>query len=239
MPLWGTDPSSATNIPKYLSDSEDVKYNKGDAYANEHGWVMKAGSAATGNSNTSAAPEILVAISGLAGITTDGIAVQGYGPDESSLVLDSTDGTANAGDKVLLEMGGGLQFPTATQVRFVTTSHVNGTSKTMTVEISFDEEITVDGTGGTPQIVLANGQESGDTDGDATLAYTATGSTANQIRFTATNLTFSTNDVYTLGGGSQANINPNSGTITDAITGNNIDFALSHITAETITVTAS
>ena len=54
MPLWGTDPSSATNIPKYLSDSEDVKYNKGDAYANEHGWVMKAGSAATGNSNTSA-----------------------------------------------------------------------------------------------------------------------------------------------------------------------------------------
>jgi len=236
MPLWGTDPSSATNIPKYLSDSEDVKYNKGDAYANEHGWVMKAGSAATGNSNTSAAPEILVAISGLAGISTDGIAVDGSG---SSLVLDSTDGTANAGDKVLLEMGGGLQFPTATQVRFVTTSHVNGTSKTMTVEISFDEEITVDGTGGTPQIVLANGQESGDTDGDATLAYTATGSTANQLRFTATNLTFSTNDVYTLGGGSQANIDPNSGTITDAITSNNIDFALTHITAETITVTAS
>ena len=236
MPLWGTDPSSATNVPKYLSDSEDVKYNKGDAYANEHGWVMKAGSAATGNSNTSAAPEILVAISGLAGITTDGIAVDDSG---SSLVLDSTDGTANAGDKVLLEMGGGLQFPTATQVRFVTTSHVNGTSKTMTVEISFDEEITVDGTGGTPQIVLNNGQESGDTDGDATLAYTATGSTANQLRFTATNLTFSTNDVYTLGGGSQANIDPNSGTITDAITSNNIDFALSHITAETITVTAS
>ena len=236
MPLWGTDPSSATNVPKYLSDSEDVKYNKGDAYANEHGWVMKAGSAATGNSNTSAAPEILVAIGGLAGITTDGIAVDDSG---SSLVLDSTDGTANAGDKVLLEMGGGLQFPTATQVRFVTTSHVNGTSKTMTVEISFDEEITVDGTGGTPQIVLANGQESGDTDGDATLAYTATGSTANQIRFTATNLTFSTNDVYTLGGGSQANIDPNSGTITDAITSNNIDFALTHITAETITVTAS
>ena len=236
MPLWGTDPSSATNVPKYLSDSEDVKYNKGDAYANEHGWVMKAGSAATGNSRTTAAPEILVAISGLAGITTDGIAVDDSG---SSLVLDSTDGTANAGDKVLLEMGGGLQFPTATQVRFVTTSHVNGTSKTMTVEISFDEEITVDGTGGTPQIVLANGQESGDTDGDATLAYTATGSTANQLRFTATNLTFSTNDVYTLGGGSQANIDPNSGTITDAITGNNIDFALTHITAETITVTAS
>ena len=135
MPLWGTDPSSATNIQKYLSDSEDVKYNKGDAYANEHGWVMKAGSAATGNSNTSAAPEILVAISGLAGIATDGIAVDDSG---SSLVLDSTDGTANAGDKVLLEMGGGLQFPTATQVRFVTTSHTNGTSKTMTVEISFD-----------------------------------------------------------------------------------------------------
>ena len=174
MPLWGTDPSSATNIPKYLSDSEDVKYNKGDAYANEHGWVMKAGSAATGNSNTSAAPEILVAISGLAGITTDGIAVQGYGPAESSLVLDSTDGTANAGDKVLLEMGGGLQFPTATQVRFVTTSHTNGTSKTMTVEISFDEEITVDGTGGTPQIVLANGNQSTDGDGNAT-TYTSVG----------------------------------------------------------------
>ena len=40
-----------------------------DAYATNSGWVMKAGSKATGNGNTSAAPEILVAIRGLAGTT--------------------------------------------------------------------------------------------------------------------------------------------------------------------------
>ena len=109
----------------------------------------------------------------------------------------------------------------------------------MTVEITYDEGVTV---AGSPQIVIANGNQSTDGDGNATLTYTATGSTANQIRFTATNLTLSTNDVYTLGGGSQANISLNGGTISDTVRGGTNQAAsrvLTGITAETITVTAS
>ena len=205
MPLWGTSPDVATNRPKWCPTDEDAMHNRGDVYATQSGWVRKAGTAATGNGNTDADPEILVAIGGLAGAT------------------DST----------------GLHEPTPVAVRFVTTSHTNGTSKTMTVEITYDEGVTV---AGSPQIVIANGNQSTDGDGNATLTYTATGSTANQIRFTATNLTLSTNDVYTLGGGSQANISLNGGTISDTVRGGTNQAAslvLTGITAETITVTAS
>ena len=205
MPLWGTSPDVATNRPKWCPTDENSIHNRGDVFANQSGWVRKAGTAATGNGNTSADPEILVAIGGLAGAT------------------DST----------------GLHEPTPVAVRFVTTSHTNGSSKTMTVEITYDEGVTV---AGSPQIVIANGNQSTDGDGNATLTYTATGSTDNQIRFTATNLTLSTNDVYTLGGGSQANIALNGGTISDTVVGGTTLAAsrvLTGITAVTITVTAS
>ena len=154
-------------------------------------------------------------------------------PDAQEEVLVAIGGLAGASGTV------GLKAPTPVAVRFVTTSHVNGTSKTMTVEITYDEGVTV---AGSPRIVIANGDESSDGDGDATLTYTATGSTDNQIRFTATNLTFSTGDVYTLGGGSQANISLNGGTISDTVVGGTTLAAsrvLTGITAETITVTAS
>ena len=205
MPLWGTSADAITNRPKWCPTDEDSAYNRGDVYATQSGWVRKAGTAATGNGNTDAQEEVLVAIGGLAG----------------------ADGTV------------GLKAPTPVAVRFVTTSHTNGSSKTMTVEITYDEGVTV---AGSPQIVLANGNQSSDGDGNATLTYTATGSTANQIRFTATNLTLSTNDVYTLGGGSQANISLNGGTISDTVVGGTTlaaSLVLTGITAETITVTAS
>ena len=205
MPLWGTSADAITNRPKWCPTDENSEFNRGDVYATQSGWVRKAGTAATGNGNTSADPEILVAIGGLAGAS----------------------GTV------------GLKAPTPVAVRFVTTSHTNGSSKTMTVEITYDEGVTV---AGSPQIVIANGNQSTDGDGNATLTYTATGSTDNQIRFTATNLTFSTNDVYTLGGGSQANISLNGGTISDTVVGGTTlaaSLVLTGITAETITVTAS
>ena len=65
-PLWGKSASSATNKPKFLLDNEDAKYNRNNAYATASGWVMRAGTAAVGNDNASADPEILVAIGGLA-----------------------------------------------------------------------------------------------------------------------------------------------------------------------------
>ena len=59
MPLWGNSDSDESK-PKWLTDDQ-----KKEVYANTEGWVVEAGSAMTGNDNTSAAPEILVAIGNL------------------------------------------------------------------------------------------------------------------------------------------------------------------------------
>jgi hypothetical protein len=76
MALWGTTATSADNKPKFLPDDTNSKYDMHDVYATNSGWVVKAGSAATGNGNTSATPEVLVAIRGLAGATnTTGLAL--------------------------------------------------------------------------------------------------------------------------------------------------------------------
>ena len=71
MASWGNDPNSATNKPKFLLDNEITKYRREDSYATNQGWVMRAGSPATGNGNINAAPEILVAIGGLAGLSAN------------------------------------------------------------------------------------------------------------------------------------------------------------------------
>ena len=70
MGSWGTDHASATNKPKFLPEDENSDYTRADAYATNNGWVMKAGSPATGNDNPNAKPEILVAIRGLAGTSS-------------------------------------------------------------------------------------------------------------------------------------------------------------------------
>ena len=67
MPLWGTSADVATNKPKFLPDDANSPYDKTKVYANQSGWVVEG--AATGNGNTSADPEVLVAIRGLAGAT--------------------------------------------------------------------------------------------------------------------------------------------------------------------------
>ena len=61
MPLWGAVEGSEA-LPKWLTTAQQK-----DVYATNSGWVVEAGSAMTGNGNTSADPEILVAIGGLAG----------------------------------------------------------------------------------------------------------------------------------------------------------------------------
>ena len=60
MPLWGAT-DSAESKPKNLTTAE-----KKQVFANASGWVLEAGSALSGNDNTSATPEVLVAIGGLA-----------------------------------------------------------------------------------------------------------------------------------------------------------------------------
>ena len=241
MASWGNDPNSATNKPKFLLDNEITKYRREDSYATNQGWVMRAGSPATGNGNINAAPEILVAIGGLAGLSANaGFKLELYTdfPEGGGLILDSTDGTANAGDDLLLEMGDGLGTPNITDGRFITSAPAGGSSKTVTVEVTWDEGVTV---AGSPQLTVANGNQSSDGDGDATLTYTATGSSANRKRFTASNLTLSTNDVYTVGS-SSGSLALNSGTLSDTEMGGTAVPAfldLSDTSAVTITVTAS
>ena len=69
MSLWGDAHGAATNKPKFLPQDENSDYNRADCYATQAGWVMQAGHPSSGNSNTSATPEVLVASGGLAGAT--------------------------------------------------------------------------------------------------------------------------------------------------------------------------
>ena len=205
MPLWGTAHASDENKPKFLTTDEDSDYTRQDSYATQGGWAMRAGTKATGNGNTSADPEILIAIGDLAG---------------------STDTT-------------GLRAPTVTHMRFVkgTTATTDltagdGTQRIL-VEITWDEEVTV---AGSPQVVVANGNQSGGGYGNHTLTYTATGSTANRKRFVATSRSLGNTDVLTLGG---ANITLNSGTISDTVRGGTnlaASLVLSGLSAVAVTV---
>ena len=200
MPLWGTAHAAATNKPKFLPADENSKYNKADCYATQAGWVMEAGHPSSGCGNTSATPEVLVAIGDLAG---------------------STDTT-------------GLRAPSITSARFVTTTLAAGTP-TCTVEVTWDEGVTI---AGSPQLTLANGNEGSGSGRTCVLTYTSTGSSANRKRFTATP-TVVASDVITLGGGSQANIALNSGTLSDTVRGGTnlaASVVLTGLSAQTVTV---
>ena len=107
MALWGKEHAAATNKPKFLPTDESSDYNRADSYATNNGWVMKAGTPATGNDNPNATPEVLIAIRGLAGTSsTTGLRaptvtkmrfVKGTAPE--------TDLTANDADgRILVEI---------------------------------------------------------------------------------------------------------------------------------------
>ena len=59
-PLWGASDADESK-PKNLTTAE-----KKEVFANSSGWVREAGSVLSGNGNTSADPEVLVALRGLA-----------------------------------------------------------------------------------------------------------------------------------------------------------------------------
>jgi hypothetical protein len=191
-----------------LPEDENSKYTKGNAFATQSGWVVQAGTAANGNDNASATPEVLVAIGGLAGASSTT----------------------------------GLRAPTITDMRFVvgstaTTDLTAGSSaQTITVEITWDEGVTI---AGSPTVAIANGNEgTGSGRGPYTLVYTATGSTANRKRFTLASQTIVANDVLTIGG---ANIALAGGTISDTVVGGTTlaaSLVLSGLTAVTHTVLA-
>ena len=65
MPLWKKS-TTVESRPKFLRARDAATYKQEDAFATQSGWSYKAGTKASGNDNTSATPEILVAMGGLA-----------------------------------------------------------------------------------------------------------------------------------------------------------------------------
>ena len=132
---------------------------------------------------------------------------------------------ANADPEILVaigELADTISGATITDARFIVGSTaatdmtaIDGTG-VLELEITWDEAVTVDTSGGTPSIVVANNDASGAGQGNYTLAYVATGSTANRKRFKKTSASLSNTDVLTVGG---ANIVLNSGTIKDTADG--------------------
>jgi len=118
MSLWGDAHGAATNKPKFLPQDENSDYNRADCYATNAGWVMQAGHPSSGNSNTAADPEILVASGGLAGTS-------------SSTGLRAPTVTA-------------MRFVKGTTATTDMTSG-DGTQR-IRVEVTWDEEVTVAGT---------------------------------------------------------------------------------------------
>ena len=118
MSLWGDAHGAATNKPKFLPQDENSDYNRADCYATQAGWVMQAGHPSSGNSNTAATPEVLVASGGLAGATdTTGLRA----PTVTSMRF--VKGTTATTDLTAVDSTGRVR-----------------------VEITWDEEVTVAGT---------------------------------------------------------------------------------------------
>ena len=65
MPLWKKS-TSVESRPKFLRATDTAEYKQEHAFATQSGWSYKAGTSASGNDNTDATPEILVAMGGLA-----------------------------------------------------------------------------------------------------------------------------------------------------------------------------
>ena len=169
MALWGTAHASADNKPKYLPEDENSKYTKGNAFATQSGWVVQAGTAANGNDNASATPEVLVAIGGLAG----------------------TSSTTGLRAPTITDMRFVVGTTAATDLT------AGSSSQTIQVELTWDEGVTV--VGSPTIAVTNGNEGTGTGRGPYTLVYTATGSTANRKRFILASQTIAANDVLTLG----------------------------------------
>ena len=115
-PLWGATDSDESK-PKNLTTVE-----KRDVYATSSGWVRTPGTALTGNDNTSADPEVLVAIGELA--TSLGQATI------SSVRFTTTDVDASAGGTLaaVVEFNEQVTVATAAPLLVVTNSRAGGGS---------------------------------------------------------------------------------------------------------------
>ena len=177
MALWGGTDADETK-PKFLTDAQ-----KKQVYATAQGWVAEPG--LSGNSNSSAQPEILVAFKNLAG----------------------TDAAPSSG----------LGLADITEIEFVTTSFDKSDGGNIDVLVRFNEEVTVDTSGGTPFVVITN-----DTPARNLQADYLSGSGSNELTFretiAAANAATNAGDVLSIGANA---MNLNSGTVKDKGTDDN------------------
>ena len=159
-----------------------------------------------------------------------------YATNEGWAINTKASKNASASPEILVAMGSlgtTLAAPTVTSMRF-TASAITGGSRTIAVQITWDERVTV---AGTPQVAIANGnQGTGSGRGPHTASY-ASGSGTNRLTFSVASQTVATDDVLTLGG---SNVALNGGTISDTTAGGTSVAALlvlSGLTAVTLTVT--
>lgn len=115
-PLWGATDSDESK-PKNFTTAE-----KRDIYANNSGWVRVAGTEKSGNDNTSADPEVLVAIGELA--TSLGQATISSVRFNTTAVDASAGGTLSA----IVEFNEQVTVATAFPLMVVTNSRAGGGS---------------------------------------------------------------------------------------------------------------
>ncbi len=115
-PLWGATDSDESK-PKNFTTAE-----KRDIYANNSGWVRVAGTEKSGNDNTSADPEILVAIGELA--TSLGQATI----SSARFLTSEVDASAGGTLSVAVEFNEQVTVATAAPLMVVTNSRAGGGS---------------------------------------------------------------------------------------------------------------
>jgi len=137
MGLWGASDSDESK-PKNLTDAE-----KKEVFANTKGWVREAGSALSGNDNTSADEEVLVAIGGLsaslgaADITEIEFITTSFDKSDGGNI----DVRVRFNEPVVVNTSGGtpsLQITNDTPARNLTADYISGTG---TNELVFRETI--------------------------------------------------------------------------------------------------
>ena len=137
MGLWGASDSDESK-PKNLTTAE-----KKEVFANTKGWVREAGSALTGNDNTSADEEVLVAIGGLsaslgaADITEIEFITTSFDKSDGGNI----DVRVRFNEPVVVNTSGGtpsLQITNDTPARNLTADYISGTG---TNELVFRETI--------------------------------------------------------------------------------------------------
>jgi len=137
MGLWGASDSDESK-PKNLTTAE-----KKEVFANTKGWVREAGSALSGNDNTSADEEVLVAIGGLsaslgaADITEIEFITTSFDKSDGGNI----DVRVRFNEPVVVNTSGGtpsLQITNDTPARNLTADYISGTG---TNELVFRETI--------------------------------------------------------------------------------------------------